>query len=220
MTELNELLSALTDAVAQGDPVQAKLLAGEAASAGHDPLVLIEKGLRPGMDLIGADFAEGVCFLPELVMSAEAMKAALTVIDPLLKSSRQEKQIAGRVVLGTVLGDIHEIGKTLVGTLLIANGFEVLDLGVNVPTERFVEAAGDVNADLVGLSALLTTTMANQRKVIEALDAKGLRAQASQRGKVRVMIGGAPCNTDWAKQIEADGYGQTASDAVRIARLL
>lgn len=214
MTELNELLSALTDAVAQGDPVQAKLLAGEAASAGHDPLVLIEKGLRPGMDLIGADFAEGVCFLPELVMSAEAMKAALSVIDPLLKSSRQEKQIAGRVVLGTVLGDIHEIGKTLVGTLLTANGFEVLDLGVNVPTERFVEAAGDFNADLVGLSALLTTTMANQRKVIEALDAKGLRKN------VRVMIGGAPCNTDWAKQIEADGYGQTASDAVRIARLL
>jgi methylmalonyl-CoA mutase cobalamin-binding domain/chain len=142
------------------------------------------------------------------------MKAALAVIDPLLKSRRQEKQVAGRVVLGTVQGDIHEIGKTLVGTLLVANGFEVLDLGVNVPIERFVEAAGDFNADLVGLSALLTTTMANQRKVIEALDAKGLRKH------VRVMIGGAPCNADWAKQIEADGYGQTASDAVRIARLL
>jgi corrinoid protein of di/trimethylamine methyltransferase len=189
-------------------------LAQQATSAGGDPLMLIEKGLRPGMDIIGSDFAEGACFLPELVMSAEAMKAALSVLDPLLKSSRQEKQIAGRVVLGTVLGDIHEIGKTLVGTLLTANGFEVMDLGVNVPTERFVEAAGDFKADLVGLSALLTTTMANQRKVIEALDAKGLR------GKVRVMIGGAPCNTDWAKQIEADGYGQTASDAVRIARLL
>ncbi len=212
--QLNELLAALTDAVATGSPDDAKRLAEQAASAGYDPLVLVEQGLRPGMDIIGANFAEGTCFLPELVMSAEAMKAALSVLDPLLKSSAQAKQIAGRVVLGTVFGDIHEIGKTLVGTLLTANGFEVLDLGVNVPIERFVEAAGDFNADIVGMSALLTTTMANQRKVIEALEAKGLRS------RVRVMIGGAPTNPGWADEIGADAYGQTASDAVRTARLL
>jgi corrinoid protein of di/trimethylamine methyltransferase len=214
MPELNEVLSGLTQAIIDGDPDQARALAEQGAAAGFDPLAMVEKGLRPGMDVIGERFGSGDCFLPELVMAAESMKAALTVIDPLLRASQQQKNVAGKVVLATVLGDIHEIGKTLVGTMLTASGFEVTDLGVNVPVEKIVQAVGETQADIVGLSALLTTTMQQQRRVIEALDAQGLRAAC------KVIVGGAPTNADWARQIEADGYGENAADAVRVARAL
>lgn len=214
MMQLDDLLIALSGAVARGDALQARQLAELGATYHVNPISLIEHGLRPGMDIVGENFEEGVCYLPELVMSGEAMKAALAVLEPLLCEQRQVYPVAGTVVLGTVLGDIHDIGKSLVGTMLTAAGFDVVDLGVNVPTARFVQAVGDTHADIVAISALLTTTMANQQRIVEALDANGLRPRC------KVLIGGAPTNAGWAQQIGADAYGATASDAVRIARRL
>ncbi len=210
----SELLNGLAEAILEGDPAQTRLLAEQGVAMGIDPLTLVEQGLRPGMDEIGRRFSTSECFLPELVMAAESMKSALGVLNPLLAAGQQGAPSAGRVVIGTVLGDIHEIGKTLVGTLLTADGFEVIDLGVNVPVEKFVEAVREHQPAVLGLSALLTTTMLNQQRVIEALTAAGLRAG------VKVIIGGAPTNAEWAKQIGADAHGENAADAVRIARQL
>jgi corrinoid protein of di/trimethylamine methyltransferase len=212
--QLNELLASLADAVIEGDPDRATELVEQGLAANHDPLAMIEDGLRPGMDVIGERFAEAECFIPDLVMSGKAMQAAIAVLDPALKAGRQERSVLGKVVIGTVRGDIHAIGKMLVGTLLSAEGFEVHDLGVDVPEEKFVEAVRDTGANLVGLSALLTTTMRNQRGVIEAL------AEAGLRDRVKVMIGGAPTSPEWAEQIEADAHAENATDAARIARSL
>jgi methanogenic corrinoid protein MtbC1 len=151
-------------------------------------------------------------FLPDLVRGGEAMKTAIATLQPGLKASLQERPVAGRVVLGTVQGDIHEIGKTLVGTMLAADGFDVRDLGVNVPVQKFVEAVREMGANLVGLSALLTTTMLHQKDVIQAL------AEAGLRGQVKVMIGGAPTGPEWAETVGADAYAENAVEAVRVAR--
>jgi corrinoid protein of di/trimethylamine methyltransferase len=212
--DLQELLAALSDVVIAGDPERAGELAEQGIAAGHDPLRLIEDGLKPGMNIVGKRFASGEMFIPDLVMSGEAMKTAIAVLEPSLKESQQERDVLGKVVIGTVQGDIHEIGKTLVATMLAANGFEVRDLGVDVPPEKFVEAVRDMNADLVGMSALLTTTMLNQEVVIEALKEAGLR------DRVKVMIGGAPTGPDWAEEIRADAYADNANEAVRVARSL
>lgn len=210
--ELEQLLSELGQAVIAGDPDRAKELARAGLEAGHNPLMLIEQGLRPGMDVIGEQFECAEAFIPDLVMSGKAMTQAIAVLEPALRASRQARQVRGRVVLGTVQGDIHEIGKTLVGIMLTANGFEVRDLGVDVSPRQFVEAVRDMDADFVGLSALLTTTMLGQKAVIEALKEAGLR------DRVRVLIGGAPANAAWAKEIGADAYGENATEAVRLAR--
>lgn len=212
--ELNDLLSALTQVVLDGDSDRAVELVGQGLSASHDPLTMINEGLRPGMDIIGERFAEGDCFLPELVMGGNAMKAAIEVLEPALKAGKQERSVLGKVVLGTVQGDIHEIGKTLVGIMLSASGFEVRDLGVDVPAGQFVEAVREMGADMVGLSSLLTTTMINQRTVIEALKGAGLR------DKVKVIVGGAPTGPDWAEEIEADAHAENATEAVRVAKWL
>ena len=143
-----------------------------------------------------------------------AMKAAIAVLEPELKRQGTSREILGRVVLATVEGDIHEIGKSLVGTMLTAAGFEVHDLGVNVPADRIIAKAEEVGADIVGLSALLTTTMVRQREVIEAMDKKGLR------NRTRVIVGGAPVTQDWVQKIEADGYSEDAIGAVNMARNL
>ncbi len=212
--ELGELLKALKEVVIEGDADRATELAKQGLAAHHDPLTLIDQGLRPGMDMIGERFGSGECFLPELVMAGNAMKSAVAVLEPALKEGQQERSRLGTVVLGTVAGDIHEIGKTLVGTMLSAGGFEVHDLGVDVPAGKFVEAVREIKADLVGLSALLTTTMQQQKLVIEALQEAGLRDQ------VKVMIGGAPTGPDWAKEIGADAHAENAAEAARVARSL
>jgi trimethylamine corrinoid protein len=147
-------------------------------------------------------------------MAGEAMKAAIAVLEPELKKKGTSREILGKVVLATVEGDIHEIGKSLVGTMLNAAGFEVYDLGVNVPADRIIAKVEEVGADLVGLSALLTTTMVRQKEVIEAMDKKGLR------NKTRVMVGGAPVTGDWVQKIEADGYSEDAIGAVNTAKKL
>ncbi len=153
-------------------------------------------------------------FLPDLVMAGEAMKAATGVLEPELQKGGARRDVLGRIVLGTVQGDIHEIGKTLVSTMLAASGFEVDDLGVDVPYERFATRAREIGADIVGVSALLTTTMTGQRQVVEALDRHGLRP------RVKVIVGGAPVTRAWAEEIGADGYGEDAVAAVAIAKAL
>ncbi len=208
-----EILNKLAQAVIDGEPEEAEKLAKQALAEGLDPLVCINEGLTVGMDRVGELFASGEYFLPDLIIGGEAMKAALAVLEPALTSG-QEREVLGRVVLGTVEGDLHEIGKTLVGTMLTANGFEVTDIGIDKPAADFVAAVKETNADLVGASALLTTTMLQQQKVIEALEEAGLRDQ------VKVMVGGAPVTQSWADKIGADGYAEDAIAAVALAKKL
>ncbi|NTU56632.1 MAG: hypothetical protein HGA79_10325, partial [Anaerolineales bacterium] len=162
-----ELLKAMAQSIIDGEAEVAADLAKQAVEAGVEPLEAITKGYMPGVNEVGDSFACGNVFLPELVMAGEAMKAAIAVLEPELKRQGTTREILGRVVLATVEGDIHEIGKSLVGTMLTAAGFEVHDLGVNVPAETIIAKAEEVGADIVGLSALLTTTMVRQREVIE-----------------------------------------------------
>ncbi len=209
-----ELFKAMAQSVIEGDADQAAELARQALAQGIPPLDAINRGFVVGVNQVGRQYGAGDMFLPDLVMAGEAMKAAVAVLEPEMQKSGTQRQMLGKVVLGTVKGDIHEIGKTLVGTMLTANGFQVFDLGVDVPTPRFVEKAREVNADLVGLSALLTTTMTAQRDVIEALEDAGLK------GKVKVMVGGAPVTRSWADEIGADGYSEDAIGAVAVAKKL
>ncbi|MDH7485554.1 MAG: corrinoid protein [Anaerolineae bacterium] len=211
---MERLFQEMADAVIAGLPEKASELAREALGVGMDPLAAIEQGFKPGMDVVGEGFAKGELFIPDLVMSAEAMKAAIAVLEPEMLRRKQQRQVLGRVVIGTVQGDIHEIGKTLVATMLAANGFEVRDLGVDVSPQRFVDAVRETNADVVGLSALLTTTLLNQETVILTLQEAGLRDQ------VKVIIGGVPASPEWAEEIGADGYAENATEAVEVVKRL
>jgi corrinoid protein of di/trimethylamine methyltransferase len=209
-----ELFKAMAQSVIDGDADQSAELARKALAQGIAPLDAINEGFVAGVNEVGAQYGRGDMFLPDLVMAGEAMKAAVAVLEPEMQKSGAQRKMLGTVVLGTVKGDIHEIGKTLVGTMLTANGFQVFDLGTDVPTIKFVEKARQVNADIVGLSALLTTTMTAQRDVIEALDDAGLK------GKVKVMVGGAPVTRGWADEIGAEGFSEDAIGAVAVARKL
>lgn len=209
-----DLLTAMANSVIEGEIELAAELAHQALARGLDPVMAIEQGYARGIREVGERFARGEYFLPHLAMGAEAMKAGMAVLEPELARRQEERRTLGRVVLGTVSGDIHEIGKTLVGTMLAASGFAVADLGVNVPAARFVEAVREQKAQIVGLSALLTTTMLAQREVIAALEEAGLR------DSVKVMVGGAPVTQAWAEEIGADGYAEDAIGAVRKAREL
>jgi corrinoid protein of di/trimethylamine methyltransferase len=206
--------SAMRQSIIDGAPDTASGLAQQAVGAGIAPLDAINHGYVPGMHDVGEQFARGQMFLPDMMASAEAMRAAMSVLEPELKRQGGERPMAGVVLLGTAKGDIHEIGKTLVGTLLTAHGFRVHDLGVDVPGERFAAKAREFGADIVGVSALLTTTMRNQKGVIEALEKAGLRSQ------VKVMVGGAPVSRRWAEEIGADAYAKDAMSAVALAREL
>ncbi len=207
------ILESLAQAVANGEPEEAEALARQALEQGLDPLRCIDEGLTPGIERVGELFDTGEYFLPDLIIGGDAMKAALAVLEPALTGAEGRK-ILGRVVLGTVEGDLHEIGKTLVGTLLTANGFEVTDIGIDQPARAFVEAVVQAGATLVGASALLTTTMLHQGEVVQALKEAGLR------DRVKVMIGGAPVNEAWCSQIGADGWAEDAVSAVALARRL
>jgi 5-methyltetrahydrofolate--homocysteine methyltransferase len=205
---------AMQQSIINGAPDTASALAQDSLATGIAPLDAINQGFVPGMHTVGEQFAQGKMFLPDMMASAEAMRAAMGVLDPELKKLGSERPSAGTVVLGTTKGDIHEIGKILVGTLLSAHGFRVIDLGVDVPGERFASKARDLKADIVGVSALLTTTMRNQRSVVEALDRAGLRPQ------VKIIVGGAPVTRRWADEIGADGYAKDAMSAVGLAQEL
>ena len=206
--------SAMRQSIIDGAPDTAANLAQQALAAGVAPLDSINNGYVPGMHEVGEQFARGQMFLPDMMASAEAMRAAMAVLDPELRKLGTERPMAGVVVLGTTQGDIHEIGKILVGTMLTAHGFRVHDLGVDVSGEKFALKAAEVNADIVGVSALLTTTMRNQKSVVEALD------KAGQRSRVKVIVGGAPVSRRWAEEIGADGYAANAMSAVALAQEL
>jgi corrinoid protein of di/trimethylamine methyltransferase len=206
--------AAMRQSIIDGAPDQATRLAQQALEQGTPPLEAIDLGFVPGMNEVGEQFAQHKIFLPDMLASAEAMKAAMGVLEPELKRQGGERPTAGTVVLGTTKGDIHEIGKTLVGTLLTAHGFRVHDLGVDVTGERFAAKAREVAADIVGVSALLTTTMRGQRSVIETLAREGLRP------RVKVIVGGAPVTRRWAEEIGADGYGKDAQSAVALVKSL
>ncbi len=210
MDDRNQNLEAMTESILDGDDELAERLARDALAAGMPPLEAIDRGFVPGIREVGRLFGEGELFLPELVTAAQAMKAAMAVLQGELGGDARHSR--GRLVLGTMPGDIHDIGKTLVGTLLSAHGFEVTDLGVDVAVERFVDAARELDADFVGASALLTTTMANQRDLVTAVRGAGLRA--------RVLVGGAPVRQDWAEEIGADGYAENAAGAVELVERL
>jgi corrinoid protein of di/trimethylamine methyltransferase len=212
MTE--ELYKQMAQAVIDGDDEEASALAQSALEQGVDPLDAINKGYTAGMDVVGELYSTGEYFLPDLILGGEAMKAALASLEPVLKASGQAREVAGVVVLGTVKGDIHEIGKSLVGSMLSANGFEVYDLGIDIEADEFVAKAREYKADIVALSALLTTTMLHQRDVIEHL------AEAGLRDKVKVMVGGSPVTQGWADQIGADGFAEDAAGAVGVAKKL
>ncbi len=210
----DELFQSMAQSIIDGDPDLAAELARKAVEQGIDPLEAINKGFVPGVDYVGAQYEKGEMFLPDLVLAGEAMKAAVAVLEPEITRRGGHRQTLGTVVIGTVEGDIHDIGKTLVATMLSVSGFQVHDLGVDVPVGRFVEVARQVNADIVGMSALLTTTMVRQRDVIEALEDAGLRS------RVKVMVGGAPVTRAWAEEIGADGYSEDAIGAVAVAKQL
>jgi len=209
-----EFYQSMAQSVIDGEVDLAAKLAQEAVDTGIDPLEAIARGFVVGVNYVGDQFSKGEAFLPELVMAGEAMKAAVAILEPEMQKRGTSRQVLGKVVLATVEGDIHEIGKTLVGTMLSASGFQVYDLGVDVSSARIIEKVKEVDADLIGLSALLTTTMVKQKEVIEELDKLGLRK------KVKVMVGGAPVTRDWVQKIEADGYSEDAIGAVGLAKQL
>jgi dimethylamine corrinoid protein len=209
-----ELFDKMAQSIIDGDSDIAVALAKQSIETGMDPLDAITKGFVNGVNKVGENFSCGQAFLPELVMAGEAMKAAVATLEPEMQKRGTSRQVFGKVVLATVEGDIHEIGKSLVGTMLGASGFQVYDLGVDVPAAKIITKVREVDANLVGLSALLTTTMVKQKEVIDELDKQGLRKQ------VKVMVGGAPVTREWVQKIEADGYSEDAIGAVALAKKL
>ena len=205
-------LKELHDAILTGNARKAEAVTKAALEAGADPTELLGKYMIPAMDEVGRRFECNEYFVPELLIAARAMKTALQLLTPKLAAAGAKA--VGHVVIGTVQGDLHDIGKNLVASMLEGSGFEVVDLGVDVSPQKFVEAAMEADGTIVGLSALLTTTMTQMKAVIEALKKAGVR------DKVKVIIGGAPITQQYADEIGADGYSDNASGAVGLARKL
>jgi corrinoid protein of di/trimethylamine methyltransferase len=209
-----EILTKITASLVECQPDLIAGLAQRALDAGVEPLAVVSQGLVPGMEIVGEKFQSGEYFLPQMVIASNAMQEAMRLVEPELLARQQAVATLGKVVIGTVKGDIHEIGKSLVATMMSANGFRVYDLGVDVSAETFVDKIKEVGADLVGLSALLTTTMTVQREVIQAIEEAGIR------DRVKVMVGGAPVTQEWADSIGADGYAEDVVAAVELGKRL
>lgn len=205
MTE--KLFEDALEAILKGDAEKATQVAKQGIDEGLDPLELMEKGFVPGINKVGDLFESGRLFLPALIYSSMAMEKATAIINAVIPS--EQETISGKVLIGTVEGDVHDIGKTIVVALFKANGFDVLDIGRDVPVLRFIEEAEKFGADIIGSSTLLTTTMAVQKELEEELKISGLR------DKYKTVIGGAPVTQRWADRIGADAYAQDASDGVR-----
>ena len=196
----------IKEATMSGDQQKVAELTNEAVSKGADPALIIQQGFIPAMNIVGDKFGAGEIFIPEMLMAARAMKTGMEILKPLLVG-KKEHTIA-KVVIGTVKGDMHDIGKNLVATLMEGAGFEVVDLGIDVPVAKFIDAVKQHKPNILALSALLTTTMKQMELVIEALEESGLRQE------VIVFVGGAPLNENYAVEIGADGYGANAGHAV------
>jgi 5-methyltetrahydrofolate--homocysteine methyltransferase len=207
-----EIVSKLFDAVLEGDFGGVESNVQDALAAGLDPNVILNDGMIAAMREVGNRFEAGDYYVPEMLIAARAMQSGMAILKPYLQQT--DRKSSGRVVMGTVKGDLHDIGKNLVSLMLEGAGFEIIDLGVDVPAEEFVKAALEAKPDLIGMSALLTTTMPAMKTTIDALTAAGLR------NHVKVMIGGAPVTETYAHQIEADGFSPDASRAVNVALAL
>lgn len=201
----------LYNAIIAGDRNEMEQRVGDALKEGIMPSDIIEKGMSPGMKEVGERFARYEIYLPEMMMAAEAWESAMQILEPKLLESGGERKKMGRVVLGTVKGDVHSVGKNIVGAMFKMNGFEVFDLGVDVAASAFVTKAEEVGADIIAASALMSTTIPQQKSIIEHLEARGARA------KYRFLVGGGSTTQEWADSIGADGYGRTAGDAVILA---
>lgn len=209
---METVLQEILDGVVNGDNHLVPEKVNEALEKGIDPEALLNQALIPAMAEVGRRFEAGEYFVPEMLISARAMKSGLAILKP--KLVKQNFKSFGKIVIGTVKGDLHDIGKNLVSLMLEGAGFEVIDAGSDVAPEKFVEIAKANNADIIGLSALLTTTMTNMKATVTALEQAGLK------GKIKVMIGGAPVTEGYATQIGADGYAEDASKAVALAKQL
>ena len=186
-------------------------LSRQALDSGIEPLEILESGISKGMEIVGKRFETGEAFLPELIFAADAFNSAMEVVSPALEASNQNIEKIGKVLLATVKGDVHNLGKNILATVLETNGFDVIDIGVNQATLTIIDEAEKNNADVIGLSAVMTTTMPYQQELIDTLTELG------HRNKYIVMVGGGPVNQKWADDIGADGYGKTAMGAVSIA---
>lgn len=211
MTSGSSVLKEIQAAFGDGEFDSVQPLVQQGLEEGLDPGAILDDALIPGIRGVGEQFRLYEVYLPEMMMAADAWQEGMDLLDPLLAAQGGRGGAKGRVLLGSVMGDVHSLGKNIVATMLQTAGFEVIDLGIDVPASKFVEEAERVQADIVALSALMTTTMPQQRDVIEYLEARGSRA------RYYVMVGGGPTNAEWAEQIGADGYGQTAADAVNLA---
>lgn len=203
---MREELKALAQAILEGKRNDAVELTQKLVDAGVTPKQILDEGLIAGMVVAGEKFKNGEYFVPEILVAARAMKAAMEILRPLLVAT--DVQPIGTIVIGTVRGDLHDIGKNLVAMMVEGAGFQVVDLGVDVTADRFIAAAKEHNAQIVGMSALLTTTMTYIPEAIKAFDAEGLRP------KVKIIVGGAPVTQEWASQIGADAYAPDAATAV------
>jgi 5-methyltetrahydrofolate--homocysteine methyltransferase len=207
-------LEKLSKSVMDGDIDTVKFLVKESLKNGVNPLEIVDKGLAKGIRTVGERYGKGEIFLTELLMGAEAMKVGMEIISPEIKKQKKELKKVGSIIIGTVAGDIHDLGKNIVAALFSAHGFDVVDLGVDVPDQKFIDKVKEIKPNILGLSALMTSTIPKQRELINLLKSSGLR------DKVKVMIGGAAVNEDYARDIGADGYAENANDAVVKAKTL
>lgn len=209
-----EIFENLSTAIIEGDEDKAKAFARQVLHSDLDPLEAVEQGLSRGMIVLGDRFEKGEIFLPDLLIAGDAFNSAVDILRPAMEAQKKKIAKAGTVLIGTVQGDIHGIGKNIVGIVLEANGFAVVDIGVDKPSFTFVEEAEKAKADVIGLSSLMTTTMAAQKEVVDILREMDLRE------KYRVVIGGGPVTQEWADQIGADGYAGSAFQAVDLVKRL
>lgn len=207
---VEELLKEISQAVIEGNKDKCEELTKRLLAAGVGPKEILDRGLVPGMDVVGVRFRDNIIFVPEVLISARAMKTSLAILEPLLTAAKIKE--VGTFVIGTVKGDIHDIGKNIVAMMLKGAGFKVIDLGVDTRVEKFIEAIKKENADVVGMSALLTTTMGYMKTVIDKLKTDGI--------PVKTMVGGAPVSQAFAEKIGADRYAKNASEAVEQAKEL
>jgi trimethylamine corrinoid protein len=200
--------------IIDGDTDLAIEIAQAALDAGADPAEFIEKGFVPGIMEVGDLFESGEIFLPEVMMSADAIKEAVNILNHAMELNGTKREVSAKVVLATVEADLHDIGKGIVAALMVANGFEVIDLGRDVPSDKIVATAIEMGADIIGSSALLTTTMIHQQEIEDLLKEKGLK------GKIKTLVGGAPVTSRWQQKIGADGFGESAAESIRLVNQL